>query len=489
MLQKYNKYLHFYSFFLLIFYEFTNIRRTSDGFNDNIVKSKLILKLPLILKLNYLFSPPMKNDLQALQLSGDFKAALDLLEKTNNNVFVTGRAGTGKSTLLQLFRNTTRKKTVVLAPTGIAALNVQGQTIHSFFRFPAKPLRREDVKKVRNKKLYQKIEVIIIDEISMVRADMLDNIDAFMRLNGKQPGLPFGGVQMVFFGDLFQLPPVVSSNAERQLFQTYYDSPYFFSAKIFQHHFEMEMLELYQTYRQNSRHFIRLLDAVRLNHADYDDLEDLNERHIPEFESEDFYITLSPRNATVDAINNRELKKLDTEERSYAAKVHGQFDQRRFPTEPLLNLKLGAQVMFVKNDPERRFVNGTIGIVSSLLPDKIEVVIEDEKGGQKLISVEQLDWEILKYQVNDKNEIETDVVGSFTQYPLRLAWAVTIHKSQGKTFDKVIIDMGKGAFESGQTYVALSRCRTLQGIVLKKKITPRDVMIDDRIVQFYERGR
>ncbi|MEM6964795.1 MAG: DEAD/DEAH box helicase [Bacteroidota bacterium] len=431
----------------------------------------------------------MKNELQPLQLSGDFKAALDLLEKTNTNVFVTGRAGTGKSTLLQLFRNTTKKKTVVLAPTGIAALNVQGMTIHSFFRFPAKPISRSEVKRVRYKKLYQKIEAIIIDEISMVRADMLDNIDAFMRLNGNQPSLPFGGVQMIFFGDLFQLPPVVSSNAERQLFQTFYDSPYFFSAKIFENGFRMEMLELHKTYRQNSRHFIRLLDAVRLNHADYDDLEDLNERYFPDFQSEDFYITLSPRNVTVDAINNRALKKLDTEERSYLAKIYGSFDQRRFPTEPLLKLKVGAQVMFVKNDPNQKFVNGTIGIVTKLEPEAIAVAVEDELGGQKIIEVEQLDWEILKYQINEKNEIETDVVGSFSQYPLRLAWAVTIHKSQGKTFDKVIIDMGKGAFESGQTYVALSRCRTLQGIVLKREITPRDVMTDDRIVEFYERGK
>jgi len=432
----------------------------------------------------------MKNELQPIQLSSDFKAALDVLEKTNTNVFVTGRAGTGKSTLLQLFRNTTKKKVVVLAPTGIAALNVQGVTIHSFFRFPGKPLSRSEVKKVRYNKLYQKVDAIIIDEISMVRADMIDNMDAFMRLNGRQPGLPFGGVQMIFFGDLFQLPPVVSSEPERQLFKTFYDSPYFFSAKVFEHNFEMEMLELYQTYRQKSRHFIRLLDAIRLNHADYDDLEDLNERYIEDFESlDDFYITLSPRNATVNAINKSELKKLDTEERSYAAKVSGFFDERRFPTDAILNLKMGAQVMFIKNDPEKKFVNGTIGKVVELEPDSIKVMVENEAGLQKVIKVEKLEWEILKYKVNEKSEIESDVVGSFTQYPLRLAWAVTIHKSQGKTFDKTIIDLGKGAFESGQTYVALSRCRTLRGIVLKRKITPRDVMIDDRIVEFYERGR
>lgn len=431
----------------------------------------------------------MKNDLQPIQLNGDFKAALDLLEKTPTNVFVTGRAGTGKSTLLQLFRNTTRKKCVVLAPTGIAALNVQGTTIHSFFRFPGKPLQRSEVKKVRYNKIYKKLDVVIIDEISMVRADMIDNIDAFLRLNGNHPGLPFGGVQMVFFGDLFQLPPVVSSNAERQLFQTFYDSAYFFSAKVFEHGFEMEMLELYQTYRQNSRHFIRLLDAVRLNQADYDDLDDLNERHLPEFKSEDFYITLSPRNATVDAINNRELKKLDTLERTYMAKIAGTFNERRFPTEPLLQLKMNAQVMFIKNDPDQKFVNGTIGKIVELEPDEIKVAIENSDGTQRIIKVEQLEWEIMKYKINEKDEIETEITGSFKQYPLRLAWAVTIHKSQGKTFDKVIIDMGKGAFESGQTYVALSRCRTLEGIVLKNKITPRDVMTDDRIVQFYERGR
>ncbi len=431
----------------------------------------------------------MKNELQPIKLSSDFKAALDVLENTRTNVFVTGRAGTGKSTLLQLFRNTTKKKVVVLAPTGIAALHVQGVTIHSFFRFPGKPLSRSEIKKVRYNKLYQKVDAIIIDEISMVRADMIDNMDAFLRLNGTRPGLPFGGVQMIFFGDLFQLPPVVSSEPERQLFKTFYDTAYFFSAKVFENDFEMEMLELHQTYRQKSRHFIRLLDAIRLNHTDYDDLEDLNERHIENFESDDFYITLSPRNATVNAINKSELKKLDTEERSYAAKVSGFFDERRFPTDAILNLKMGAQVMFIKNDPDKKFVNGTIGKVVELEPDSIKVLVENEAGMEKLIKVEKLEWEILKYKVNEKNEIETDVVGSFSQYPLRLAWAVTIHKSQGKTFDKVIIDLGKGAFESGQTYVALSRCRTLQGIVLKRKITPRDVMIDDRIVEFYERGR
>ena len=437
------------------------------------------------------FCNTMNNDLQPIQLNSDFKHALDQLEKTKANLFITGRAGTGKSTLLQLFRNTTKKNTVVLAPTGIAALNVNGVTIHSFFKFPAKPLTRSDIKKRRNHRLYKKVQVIIIDEVSMVRADMLDNIDAFMRLNGNQPGLPFGGVQMVFFGDLFQLPPVVSSEPERQLFKSFYDSPYFFSAKIFEHGFELETLELRQTYRQSSRYFVRLLDAIRMNQADQDDLDDLNERYIDDFDASDFYITLSPRNATVDAINERQLKKLTTNEVTFMAKVTGMFNERHYPAEGLMKLKEGAQVMFIKNDPEKKFVNGTIGKIVELKQDSIKVLMETPDGIAKIIDVVKLDWEILQYKIsdNDESQIESDVVGSFTQYPLRLAWAVTIHKSQGKTFDKVIIDLGKGAFEHGQTYVALSRCRTLEGIVLKRKIEPKDVMADDRIVDFYERGR
>lgn len=412
---------------------------------------------------------------------------MDVLEKTDRSAFITGRAGTGKSTLLKLFRNTTRKKTVVLAPTGVAALNVKGQTIHSFFRFPAKPLRREEIKPLRNRKLYKRLEVLIIDEISMVRADLLDNIDYFLRRNRENPN-PFGGVQVIFFGDLFQLPPVVSSDAERQLFSTYYDSPYFFSAKVFEEGFGMEMLELRVTYRQESRHFLRLLEAVRLNQIDYDDLEDLNERHQPNFDIEDYYITLSPRNAIVNQINENQLKRLDSREYTFLASIQGNFNPRLFPTDAALQLKAGAQVMFVKNDPQRRFVNGTIGKITALNDDQITVQIEKPDGSKQKIEVEKLEWEILRYSIDDQagQGLQTDVVGSFKQYPLRLAWAITIHKAQGKTFDKVIINMGRGAFEHGQTYVALSRCRTLEGIVLKQALRPRDIMTDERIVEYYE---
>lgn len=428
-------------------------------------------------------------DKKPLELSSDFKAALDLIENEHKHLFITGRAGTGKSTLLQLFRNTTKKKTVVLAPTGIAALNVKGQTIHSFFGFPPKPLEPHEIKKRRKRSLYKKMELLIIDEISMVRADLLDNIDRFLRINREIP-LPFGGVQVVFFGDLFQLPPVVASEVEALRFQFQYDSPYFFSSFVIQEGFPIEMLELRKVYRQDSRHFLRLLEAVRLNRTDYEDLEEFNERYLPNFQAEDFYITLSARNATADRINYKELGKLDTEENVYLATVSGIFKESLYPTEAALKLKVDAQVMFIKNDPERKFVNGTIGKVKSLHPDLIKVEVEEKSGMRRVIEVERMEWEIVKYSEDEVNtkKIKTETLGTFRQFPLKLAWAITIHKSQGKTFDKVIIDLGRGAFEHGQTYVALSRCRTLEGIVLKQKLRDRDIMTDDRVVQFYEQS-
>lgn len=424
--------------------------------------------------------------LKPLELNASFREALDLMEKTDKGVFITGRAGTGKSTLLRLFRTTTRKKLVVLAPTGVAALNVKGQTIHSFFGFPGRPLSPKDIKKVRNKKVYKNLETIIIDEISMVRADLLDNIDLFLRLNRNNPE-PFGGVQMLFFGDLFQLPPVVASDAEVMLFNNYYESPYFFSAHLFDRGYTMEMLELHKVYRQENRYFLRLLDAIRTNRMDFEDLEELNERYLPEFDLEDHYITLSPRNYKVDQINERRLNELKEQEEVFFADVKGNFDPRLYPTEQALKLKLGAQVMFIKNDPEKKFVNGTIGKVLAFGNNTVKVEIKEE-GKEKVIEVGKLDWEVLKYVPGkeDDKSIETEVVGTFSQIPLRLAWAITIHKSQGKTFERIIIDMGKGAFEHGQTYVALSRCTSLEGVILKQPIQMKDILTDFRIVEFYE---
>jgi hypothetical protein len=432
-------------------------------------------------------------DRPALLLNDDFKYALDVLEKGGQNLFITGKAGTGKSTLLQLFRNTSRKKMVVLAPTGVAALNVQGQTIHSFFGFPPRILTPKEASQKTSRKdllrLCLNLDLLVIDEISMVRADLLDGMDKFLRVN-RENFRPFGGVQVVFFGDLFQLPPVVTSDPiEAQYFSDYYDSPYFFSAKIFQDDdFQMETIELRKVYRQESRHFLRLLEAIRVNEADHDDLEDLNERHLPNFSDTTGYITLCARNATADRINQRELAALSTLEHEYIAQVKGQFDPHLYPTELSLRLREGAQVMFIRNDiEERRFVNGTIGKVVKLNADTI--IVETEEQGQKKrkIEVPKAEWEIVRYRGTATGGIETEIVGSFEQYPLRLAWAITIHKSQGKTFDRVLIDLGGGAFEHGQLYVALSRCRSLEGVVLRQPIRPQDIITDERVVEFYDR--
>jgi ATP-dependent DNA helicase PIF1 len=425
---------------------------------------------------------------QPMELTGDFEAALDMLEKTNKNLFITGRAGTGKSTLLSLFKNTTRKKSVVLAPTGVAALNVQGQTIHSFFGFPAKLIQRSEIQARKDRRIYQRLQILIIDEISMVRADMVDNIDYALRINRQNPK-PFGGVQVIFFGDLFQLPPVVASPEEQLYFKTAYESPFFFHAKVFQDKdFMLETFELKKVYRQEARHFIRLLDAVRLNQIDYDDLDDLNQRHKPNFNSKEYFITLSARNALVDQLNTKALDALTTREYTFLGDVSGNFDPKLMPADPILKLKLGAQVMFVRNDMKREFVNGTIGKVVQLTDESIYVQIEQKDGALKRIEVEKTSWELQRYKISPTNAetIESESTGTFKQYPLRLAWAITIHKSQGKTFDKVIIDLGAGAFEHGQTYVALSRCRTLEGIVLKQKLRPQDIRVDERILEFYE---
>jgi ATP-dependent DNA helicase PIF1 len=429
-----------------------------------------------------------------LQLNDDFKYALDALDKTGRSMFITGKAGTGKSTLLQLFRNTTRKKVAILAPTGVAALNVQGQTIHSFFGFPPRIVTPQEAsRRVTRKDLlrvYRNLEILVIDEISMVRADVLDGMDRFLRVNRENPK-PFGGVQVVFFGDLFQLPPVVTRDpVEQSYFTDYYDSPYFFSAKVFQEpDIELEMLELRKVYRQESRHFLRLLEAIRVEEIDEDDLEDLNERYDPGFSETEGYITLCARNATADKINRSELERLSSLEYVFSAKVEGMFDPNLFPTESVLKLRKGAQVMFVKNDiTEKKYVNGTIGTITYLDDDTIIVTTEEEQGKKRKIEVPLSDWEIIRYKANERGEIETEVIGSFKQYPLKLAWAITIHKSQGKTFDKVLLDLGGGAFEHGQLYVALSRCRTLEGIVLRQRLRRQDAITDMRIVEFYDQA-
>ena len=424
------------------------------------------------------------------ELNADFQYALNVLEKTLDSVFLTGRAGTGKSTLLSLFRLTSRKQCVVLAPTGVAALNVQGQTIHSFFGFPGKFITPADIRIRRDKAAtMRKIETLIIDEVSMVRADIIDCIDHALR-TARSINKPFGGVQMIFIGDLFQLPPIVSTPEEKVFFQQSYESPHFFSAKVFKQGFKYEMIELKKVYRQSERHFVRLLDAVREGEIDYDDLETLNERFIGDdkLATNANYITLSARNNLVDEINNQELNRLTTPEYRFAAQITGTFDPKQVQAEPIITLKRGAQVMFVKNDNvKREYVNGSIGKIIELSQDRILVSLEDMDEKKTLVEVEKQKWEVLHYRISsDGEKIETETVGTFQQYPLRLAWAITIHKSQGKTFDRVFIDLGAGAFETGQTYVALSRCRTLNGIILKRKLLPTDIRIDERVVEYYQ---
>ncbi|MBP7185115.1 MAG: AAA family ATPase [Saprospiraceae bacterium] len=424
---------------------------------------------------------------EPLILSNEFNEIIELFESSKDNYFLTGRAGTGKSTLLQLFKNTTKKNVIVLAPTGIAALNVGGQTIHSFFGLPPRIISVHDIPK-RTKKfrsLYEKIDTIVIDEISMVRADLLDNIDASLRINrqGKEH-LPFGGVQVIFFGDMFQLPPVVSSMEEKAYFNSHYQSPYFFSSAILKSNFKIQVIELTKVYRQEETFFLKFLDRVRTNQVDYEDLLDINKRHITSFDSDDLYVTLTTTNAISEQINQQKLNGINNPEVVFSGSVSGSFDTMYYPTDLNLRLKLGAQILFLKNDVKKRYVNGTIAKIVELTPNKI--VAQTTEGN--LVEVSKFEWEIKKYILDEKNPqiINSEVIGTFSQYPIKLAWAMTIHKSQGKTFDKVIIDLGRGAFEFGQTYVALSRCRTLEGIILKRPINFKDIFVDERIVSYYE---
>ncbi|ACF13277.1 AAA ATPase [Chloroherpeton thalassium ATCC 35110] len=427
------------------------------------------------------------SDPESLDLNPEFLKAFELMENSTENLFITGKAGTGKSTLLSYFKAHTKKEYVVLAPTGVAALNVGGQTIHSFFRFAPGPIRPEDIRRRRRRELFELLETIIIDEISMVRADLLDAIDQFMRLNGKISEAPFGGAQVIFIGDLFQLPPVISVEDEAMLFEAAYDSPYFFSAHVFGRT-GFNTVQLEQVYRQEEARFLALLNGIRNKNITSEEIDELNERYFPNFEpsDEDFFITLTTTNQLAAVINEAHLKKLRPKIRSFSAELSGDFSRKVLPAEENLQLKVGAQVMFVKNDPARRWVNGTIGKVREIRDDSVGVEVEYE-GKRRLHEVERVSWEMLAYEYNaDAGKITAEPIGTFKQFPLKLAWAITIHKSQGKTFEKAVIDLGRGAFAHGQVYVALSRCTTLGGIVLKKKIRPNDLISDPKVVRFMQ---
>lgn len=419
-----------------------------------------------------------------LDFNEDFKRAYDLMENSNRFVFITGKAGTGKSTLLKYFVRSTSKKVVLLAPTGVAALNIGGVTIHSFFKFPPRPITDADIRSYPELEIYKIIETIVIDEISMVRADLLDAIDKFMRLNGKYPLKPFGGAQVIFFGDLYQLSPIVANEEEARLFGTYYESPWFFDSKIIQQ-IDMEIIELSKVYRQKDESFINILDAIRTNNFDNSTLAIINEQYTTHIRDDDV-ITLTCTNGRAKGINFRKLSQLPPPEYEYLGTIEGEFPIKTLPTDIELRLRKDAQVMFIKNDLHKRWVNGTIGKISNL-DDKSVRVETISNGNPYVYEVEQETWEILKYKFNpETRSINTEVVGSFKQYPLKLAWAVTIHKSQGLTFKNLIIDFERGAFAYGQAYVALSRCTSLEGITLKQPIKPSDIKVDLVVNRYFD---
>lgn len=426
----------------------------------------------------------------------EFQDALQLITHTRQSVFLTGKAGTGKSTFLKYICNHTKKKYVVLAPTGIAAINAGGVTLHSFFKLPFRPMLPDDpdlslshgrifefFKYPKEKrKIIAEVDLIIIDEISMVRADIIDCVDRILRVYSGNMRLPFGGKQLLFVGDVFQVEPVVPSD-QKEILSLFYASPFFFSARVFKD-INLVPIELQKVYRQTDSVFINILDRIRNNAARKQELDTLNGRYFPSFEpqNEDMYITLATRRDQVDFINEKKLAELPGEEYVSVGKIEGDFPESSLPTQLNLSIKEQAQVIFIDNDYERRWVNGTIGMVSGI-DENGNVYVLLESGVEHL--VEPTSWRNYKYKYNEKEKrIEEEIVGTFEQLPIRLAWAITVHKSQGLTFSRVVVDLTGGVFAGGQTYVALSRCTSLEGLVLKSKISSRDIFIRKEIVEF-----
>lgn len=423
-----------------------------------------------------------QSDDNALEYSDQFLKLFDCLENQRQNMFITGKAGTGKSTFLRYFLEHTDKEVVVLAPTGIAALNIAGQTIHSFFRIKPGLIDLDRIGRRKQRNLYESLDMIIIDEISMVRADLFDAMEKFMRLNGPHRGATFGGVQVVVIGDLYQLPPVVTDK-EQDIFSNFYPSPFFFSAACYQAcHFEVT--EFTKIYRQSEQRFIDSLNRIRNGTVCLNTIDYLNERcGIAESSPSTQAVTLTTTNYLAEKINKTHLHSLSGEIREYEGVLSGELGvhAERLPAPKILQLKVGAQIMFTKNDVDKRWVNGSLGTIKALGKSSITVTLADER----LVVVKTDSWESLRYQLDpETGAMAQKVVGRYKQFPLLLAWAVTIHKSQGQTLDNVIIDLGYKVFAPGQLYVALSRCKTYEGLVLKRPINPHDIICDIKVQSF-----
>lgn len=438
---------------------------------------------------------PLMNDKEIDLSNPEFQTALKLVQYTHQSVFLTGKAGTGKSTFLRYICEHTKKKHIVLAPTGIAAINAGGSTLHSFFKLPFYPLLPDDpkfsVRRIKDflkynssqQKIIKEVELIIIDEISMVRADIIDFIDKVLRIYSRNMGQPFGGKQLLLVGDIYQLEPVIKSD-EREILNRFYPNPFFFSAHVFR---EMELVsvELCKVYRQTDPVFVGVLNRIRNNTAGTADLQLLNTRVNPDREQkpEEMYITLATRRDQADYINEKRLDELPGSPIVFVGEVKGEFPASSLPTSMELSLKPGAQVIFVKNDMDKRWVNGTIGMVTEIDEQAKVVHVITDTG--KEFDVQQEVWSNLRYTYNEKEKkIEEEELGTFTQFPLRLAWAITVHKSQGLTFKNMVIDFTGGVFAGGQTYVALSRCASLDGITLKKAVSRGDIFVRPEIVHF-----